>query len=508
MNFVDKYYEIFRPAVAVRRQRSRLELDILREYEAAKPRRNSKSYARKNKKASDEAGKAHRPLAGGAQYLVRNNALAHRIKSVIASNIIGAGIKPDYSGNATRRLTHYKNTFEQWANSTACDYEGHNNFYGLQYLWAATVVESGGVLIRRIVNNHAYNSPLVLQTLEQQYLDDGKTPTRENSTVINGIEYRDNKIHGYWLKTSLAGNDWRSDSKFFPAEDIIHIYRKDRPGQHLGVSWFHSVADLIDMRQEWRDAVIMQQRIAACYGVVVTNSDNELGLDKNDARLLDGDGNEYSEIEPGMVAYLNAGAEVKTITPPNLSHTTDFNSGVIQDIAAGVGITREQLSGDFSQVTWASGRLARGEFYTNLDNWQQFIMIPALNKVHDWFDQLFQVVHGASGAEHRTWVLPHRSAVNPKEELQVDIMKVRTAAMTPQQFCIKHGIKFEQAIKDWQAAKTIMGDLPFDFDPSKFSNAGNQLTETGNANKSADEDETPDDKKENKDGSETDDTEK
>ena len=81
----------------------------------------------------------------------------------------------------------------------------------------------------------------------------------------------------------------------------------------------------------------------------------------------------------------------------------------------------------------------------------------------------------------RNWIVPQRSAVNPKEELDVDVRKVRTGAMTPQQFTAKHGVKFEDAMTAWKEAKVLMGDLPFDFDPSKFSAAGNQLDDNDSA---------------------------
>lgn len=475
MNLIDKWYEITSPEKALKRERSRAAINVIRGYDAAKPNRTSGGYGRRNTRASDEVAKGHRGLAGGAQDLVRNTAIAHRIKAVIASNIVGTGIKPDYIGGAKRSVDKYKNTFEEWAISTACDYEGHHNFYGLQHLWAGTVAESGGVFIRKIVNR-AYRFPLVLQTLEQQYLDEAKSgKVGSNGEIVNGIEFNeDGTIRGYWLKTRVVGYQYREDSKFFPVEDIIHLYRKDRPGQHLGVSWLHPVADLIDMRQEWRDAALTQQRIAACFGVVVKEPPKDMGVASGDSALRDEAGLPYTEMEAGMIAYTDANTEVTTVTPPNLSQSTEFNSEVIQDIAAGVGVTREQITGDFSKVTWASGRLARGEFYTNLDRWQQFMMIPALNRVHDWFDDLYTVLNGAVNTK-RQWIVPHRSAVNPKEELEVDIRKVRSAAMTPQQFSAKNGIKFEDAVTAWNEAKLVMGDLPFDFDPSKFSAAGNQL---------------------------------
>lgn len=479
MNPIDKLYEVFTPSRAVKRQRSRIQLAAMREYEAARPRRSTKSYSRRGGRASDEVSRGHRALAGGAQDLVRNTALGHRIKAVIATNMIGTGIVPDYVGGPKREAKRHKSTFEAWAESTACDAEGHHNFYGLQHLWAATVVESGGVFVRQIINN-ALAFPLVLQTLEQQYLDTTRSRISgapEGSEIVDGIQYNgDGIIEGYWLKTQLVGNDFRAQSTFFSTDEIIHIYRKDRPGQHLGVSWLHPVADLVDQRQEWRDGVLMQQRIASSYGIVIKGASSEMTLEKAGGQALhDSEGYEYSEIEPGMIAYMDGAGEITTVSPPNISHATDFNSQVVQDIAVGVGITREQLTNDFSQVTWASGRLARGEFYANLDRWQQFVMIPALNKVHDWFDQIYTVKYGSIKGLRRSWIVPHRSAVNPKEELEVDIRKVRTAAMTPQQFTRKHGQKFEDAIASWKEAKAMMGEMPFDLNPANFSPAGNQM---------------------------------
>lgn len=487
MNLIDKLYEVVSPKRAVERQQQRMALGMLRGYDAAKPNRTTDGYRRRTGRASDEVAKAHRGLAGGSQDLVRNTAIANRIKAVIASNMIGGGIKPDYIGGSKRRVTRYKKTFDAWAESTQCDYEGHYNLYGLEYLWAATVVESGGVFIRRIVNN-ALAFPLVLQTLEQQYLDESKSGTSEDGgDIVNGIQYhKEGSIQGYWLKTRLVGYRYREESQYYPAEDIIHIYWKDRPGQHLGVSWLHPVSDLIDTRQEWRDAVLMQQRIAACFGVIVKEASKEMGLGASDSPLRDEDGLPYSEIEPGMVAYTDAATDITTVTPPNLNQSTDFNSEVLQDISVGTGVTREQITGDFSNVTWASGRLARGEFYTNLDRWQNFMMIPALNRVHDWFDDLYTIMEGKPAIQ-RSWILPHRSAVNPKEELEVDIKKVRTAAMTPQQFTRKHGVKFEDAIAAWKEAIETMDGLAFDFDPEKFSAAGNRQEAKADAEKSSDE---------------------
>ena len=485
MSILDKVIEAFSPAKALEREQHRLALSEVRSYAAARPNRTSGTYSRRSSRANDEVASAHRALAGGAQSLVRNTALAHRIKAVIATNIVGTGIQPEFLGGAKRQMERYKNSFEEWANSTAIDYEGHHNFYGLQHLWAGVVVESGGVFVRRIVNA-GLKFPLVLQTLEQQYLDETKQGVVEGSEIVSGIQYsKAGEIQGYWLKTRLhTMNEWDEPPTFYPADEIIHIYRKDRPGQHLGVSWLHPVADLVEMRQEWRDAALTQQRIAACFGVIIKEPPKDMGLGSQDFGIRDESGMPYSEIEPGMIAYTDANTDISTVSPPSLSGAQDFNDQILQDIASGVGITKEQLTNDFSKVNWASGRLARGEFYSNLDRWQYFMMIPALNRVMDWFDDIYAITAGRVNSK-RTWVIPHRSAVNPKEELDVDISKVRNAAMTPQQFTSKHGLRFEDAIEGWKEAKKLIGDLPFDFDPSKFSVAGNQLDDNDAASSNA-----------------------
>lgn len=475
---VDAFYEVTSPSTALERQRQRLALDVARQYDAARPNRLSGGYNRRGRRASDEVSRGHKALAGGAQDLVRNNALATRAKHVASRNMVGKGIKPDYMGPHKRQLEKYKDTFRNWSESTDCDYEQHTNFYGLQNQIAAAVFESGGVLVRKVINNDL-DFPLVLQLFEQQYLDSSKrTGPKEGQECRDGIVYNSNgTIAGYWILTSTVSTQFSPKSEFFPAEDIVHVFWKDRPGQHLGVSWLHPTMDLIDQRQEWRDAVLVQQRIAACLGVIIKEPSGDMGLGNKSPVLRDGDGHEFSELEAGMVSYTDQTTEIHTITPPNLSHTTDFNDGILQDISVGTGLTKEQLTGDFSKVTWASGRLARGEFYTNLDAWQDFMLIPQLNRIHQWFDDIYTIKYGKPRNITRNWIIPHRSAVNPKEELEVDIKKVRSAAMTPQQFSRKHGVRFEDAIAGWKEAREKMQGMAFDFDPEKFSSAGNQIME-------------------------------
>lgn len=505
-NIIDRAFEYFSPKVALSREQSRHAIAVVRGYSAANPHRLNEGFRKSSSHAATEVSKAHAKLAGGAQELVRNNSVALRIKTVLANNMVGTGVTHEYTFGAKRSGKKYKDVHTAWANSTECDFEGHNNLYGLQWLWAATIVESGGVLVKKVIDN-TREFPLVLQTLEQQYLDKSKALLRgDEGEVIDGIQYDKNqKVIGYWIKKRLQPSiHYKSeDSVFVPKEDVVFAFFKDRPGQHLGVSWLAPVMDLIYERNDWREAALTQQRIAASLGIIVSESPNTLGLSggKDNTGLRDSDGNQFDTLEPGMVAYTSSNTKIDTVSPPKADNASALSTELSGDISIGVGMTREQITGDYSKVTWASGRLARGEFYSNLDRWQTFMLSPPFERIHAWFDELYSVKHGVVPKYTKTVVWPLRSAVNPVEELDVDIKKVRTAAMTPQQFSMKHGVKFEEVIEAWREAKDAFGeDLPFDHDPSKFSAAGNQLddNDAASSNKVGDEkndSDTDDDKK-------------
>jgi len=489
MNPIDYIVSFANPERGLQRIRARAAIKAIRGYDAAKTSRLSR-FGRmfSSKKAADEVSTAHERIAKNSHELVRNSPLAKRIKMVLAGNIVGSGIHPEFSGTNKAKLKKYKRDYNAWANSTACDHEGHNTLYGLQYLWTSTIIESGGVIVKKNIVA-LMKFPLQLQTLEQQYLDSSKQDARKKgNNVVDGIEFAANgKVEGYWLLEDVKAYQGENGSVFVPVEDIAFAFFKERAGQHLGVSWFAPITKSLDERNGLKEAMLMQQRIAASFGVIIKGASKTMGLEgKDTGKLKDADGLEYDSLEAGMIGYTDGNTDVATVSPPKADNGKGFHESIDRDIAVGMGMTYEQLTGNYGNVTWASGRLARGEFYTNLDVWQLFMMVPALNKIMDWYDELYGIKFGGSSVE-RSWVLPHRSAVNPVEEIDVDIRKVRTAAMTPQEFSRKHGGNFEDIIAAWKEAKIIMesADLPFDHDPSKFSNAGNQLNEDDAASSNA-----------------------
>lgn len=473
MNILEKTIAFFSPQTAAKREAARQSMSRLqssRGYEAAQNSRR-KALLNINSSSAREVSKATNILAADAQEACRNNPLAQRVKMCWANSIVGKGITPEYKLGNKRSSDKVIKMLEMWASSTDCDFDGVMNLAGLQWLWAASVVETGGCFIRIHINRKLLSLgkfPLQFQTIEQTYLDKSKN---DGDKIVDGLQYNDlGQLEGYWLYTEESGLNisGKQKSKYYKKdEELIHLYRRERAGQHLGVTWLAQVLTLLDKYNTLQDAVIMQQQIAACLGVIVQEADTPLGTD--------GDGTEDrpDEIYPGSINYLKSSSTVTTVNPPKASDQGQLTAGIKNDIAAGVNLTYAQLTTDYSKFNFASGRMGKNDFFETLDHAQYIMMLPCLDKIAGHISNILDLMLGKSVSI--TWAFPARTMVNPKEDLDYIISRVRSGLLAPSAAARMLGLKLEEVIEQWKKDKVLFGELPFDLDPSKFSYAGNQL---------------------------------
>lgn len=475
MNIIDSTINFFSPSAGLKRAQSRLALEVVgRKYEAATAGRRNGGWFRPNTTAAQEVSSASAALAATSQDLTRNNPLAKRVRNVWANNVVGKGITAELKGTTDNKTKKANHEFKAWFESTNIDYEGHYDGAGLEHLWVRTLVESGGVFIRKHVKPVGNGLPalLQLQTIEPSFLDKGKNGLTDKGSIIDGIQFDGNgQIEGYWFLREPTGTNLsrKPESKFHNADNIIHIFDKERSGQHLGVTWLATIANTLKEYSTYKDAKLMQQQIAACFALIVTDAERAMG-----GVTGDGSATLPDSIEPAMIEYIKSGQEVNTITPPKADNATSFEVGLKADSASGVGLTYEMLTGDYSKVNFASGRMGKTEFYNELDHVQLHVMKPALNKIVNWYIDLYNISRNM-GTFTIDWTFPPRAAVNPKEELDVILTKVRNGLMSPQKAAKQYGELLDTVVTQWKDAKELFGDLPFDIDPSLFASTGNQL---------------------------------
>jgi lambda family phage portal protein len=426
MNLIDRAIAGLSPGWAYRREQARRALAVMANYDAATSGNRGASWRRSSSDA-DTASSHRLRLAFVGRDMIRNTPLAVRAQAVICNNVVGDGIIWKVSGGSPTRTEKMRKVLKAHFDTTRIDADGRCNLYGLQRLVMNALVSDGEVLIRRRRRQNRDGLPLPFQVevLEIDHLDNSRDrllgSAGAEGEVREGIEFDAiGRRVAYWLypehpgaalglRTSLV-------SRRVPANEIIHIYRQDRPKQMRGVSWFAPVALALQDLSDGQDAQIMRQKIAACFAAFRVAPEAEFtptpGTD---------DPAGLATMVPGRIQNLAPGENIVFGNPPGVEGYDKFTRLILQTVAGGLGITYEALAGDLSQVNFSSARMGRMEMDRNVSAWQWLLMIPQMMQpLSQWALEAFDISTGQikrSTDLTLDWVPPHRMLVDPAREI-------------------------------------------------------------------------------------------
>lgn len=404
-----------------------------RHYEAAGHGRRTEKWHRRSAGPTSDTNQGIRTLRGFSRDLVRNNPHAQRAINVIATNVVGSGITPAFKGP---RAKFMKKTWADWADSSECDFYENVNFYGLQEQVIRAVAESGGALIMRRWN-YASKVGFDLQVLEDDYLDETKTmqvPGDSGSFIMQGVQFdRFGKKEGYWIyynHPNEIGVINSQASRFVRKSEVIHVYDSLRPGLvrgvPMGVSSFIRLKDF----DEYQDAQLHTQKVAACFVMTVTNT-NPTPVEM---RELEQDLDIGERMTPGQVMELPYGRDVKFSQPPNVSGADGYSLTVLRSIAAGYNITYESLTNDYSHVNFTSGRMGWLEFARTITSLQDRLMITKMCKgVYNWVEEGLALKTGFAPKAEVTWTTPRREMLDPLKEGAAIISLIKAGLLSRQE---------------------------------------------------------------------------
>ena len=478
MNLLDRLINIFSPETAYKRAKYR-EAGNTRAFEAASKNRRTQYWKAGSTSANTENYMALETLRNRAREQVRNNPYANRIVSVIPNNVVGKGIVANLTHENMAVSQRAQTLWNEWAGSTACDMECKLDFAGIQNQVMRSVVESGEVLVR--FRRTSDPIPLKLQVLEADHIATNQVFRRNNedeNRVVNGIEIDDMgcpvAYHLYENHPGNIGMEILDIQKTLlvtrvPADQILHIFRKDRPGQLRGPSWLHPI--MIRMREidEFEDAQLVKQKVSACFSAFIRDIEVP---DQQSTTEFD-----LEKLEPGIVEHLPPGKDITFASPPlpNSDSYKFYMSANLRSVAAGVGITYEALTGDYSEVNFSSARMGDMQFRANVDNWQKNIVIPQLcNPVFDAFKTTMLLMGQAFDDVSSTWTVPRRDMIDPTKEIPARIKSIRAGMETLSDAIRQNGKDPEKHFAEIRADNDKIDelDLVLDSDPRKTASSG------------------------------------
>jgi lambda family phage portal protein len=416
-----------------------------------------------------------------ARDLLRNNPWARRIVQVWSDNLIGEGwsFKAKDGRRNGRRGKEVTKLMQQWMRDPIqCDYYGRANFDGLMKQVVQSWKGSGEVLIRWRTPSSAtmrrlgLRVPLQLQVMEADWIDEANdTPGGESGGYTKrGIVYdAEDKPTDYWLFNYHPGESAHRVvsvvSNRVPAEQIIHLFTPERPGMTRGVSCLAPVMIRLRDVQDLLDARLMKEKVAACLAAAVVD--------------LDGTGDQKptfgSRIEPGGIVKLGPGQDIRTINPPATNELPQIIKGYLLEIAAGVGVTYEELTGDYSGGSFTQGRLGWIGFQRRLksDTWQE-LEPTVFRQVAKWFFATASVGGVNTDGLMADWTPPKRELFDPQSETSSTRDRIRSGLLPPQEAIRAEGYEPEDLIELWQEWIAMMDEagITLDTDPRKVSAAG------------------------------------
>lgn len=477
------------PGYAMRIARAQV---ALRGYDAAQVGRRTSSFRSGKGSANAEIARALPILRERSREFVRNSWIGPRALDVQTSHVIGTDLTVRFDTGSDRDDRAAQSLWDKWCGQA--DIQGEGNFISEVSLAFRATMESGDSIIRmRALRQSEMGErrvPFALHVGEGDLIDH----ERDRLALSNmaawarlGVELGENDQRvGYWLHDYAPGEPGHAiagglTSRLVPRRDVVHLYRRLRPGQLRGVPVFSPVLMAARDFADLMDALVVKERMQANIGIFIESGDQAGPFAKEATTgAASGPASGLDEIgmRPGMVARLKAGEKLQSFVPAGNSSFEPVSIAALQGIAAGVGLTYDQLTGDLRQANYSSLRAGKIEFRRLVADLQWNMLEPqVLNRITNrWAEMaiLAGVLPRRGHGWRRRYVMPAHEPIDPKKDLEADILAVRAGRMSPQDFIGAWGRDWREVVADWSTflAEIDGKGLIFDLDPRQRTRTG------------------------------------
>lgn len=473
---LDRIIGAVAPRYAVKRERARVALEMLRSmepYEAASQGRRTRGWYRGGPTDANVGSAGLSRLRELARDLERNVDLATGVLDQLETDIVGTGIVP----------TSANDTVRAWAESTQCDADGRNDLAGLLKLVTRSAWRDGEVLARRrwIQASERQTIPLQIQVLEVDHLDTSRNGDTETGRIVQGVEFDAlNRRVAYWLfrehpGSSAIGARLATGSVRVPATEVLHIFRGKRAGQVRCASSFAPAIGRFNNFETLDDATLMKHLVSACLTVLTTDVDGSgIALGNGVSTAAGGSTFNLDELYPGMIANVPPGRDVKVVDPPRIGDYPSYSKTVLRRLSRAFGMTYEDFTGDYSEVNFSSGRLGRLGYQARCESWRWSVLIlQFLDPVWGWVREAAMVA-GLGDIGTTTWTAPGWPMLAPDKEGLAAQRNIRSGISSPFEEIRARGYDPRSYLKamaaEWEYIRGL--GLVLDSDPSLMTQAG------------------------------------
>lgn len=296
--------------------------------------------------------------------LAFNNPTANRAVEVLVANLVGRGWQAtsQHPDTETRRKLN-------------ADFEAI--MLPLLPLAARALVREGEAVIRLTLASAPGDGgglpEFHARVLAGGQLDSALTRDLGNGQrIVAGVEIdaHDRPV-AYHILPDAPGNPFGAFGQAvrIPARDVLHVFDQLVPGQVRGITWLAPVLLKLADLDAASDAMLVALKVQSLItGFIKDPEGGSAGFEAA------GTAPDVS-LEPGAMRILPPQADVSFSQPgQGLSQPGEFIKGQFREIAAGMGLTYEQLTGDMSGTNYSSARVAMLEFRRRCEMLQRTVI--------------------------------------------------------------------------------------------------------------------------------------
>ncbi len=362
--------------------------------------------------------------------------------------------------------------FSLWADTPLCDADRTDNFYGLQQLaYMGSLMNGDAFALLPVKHQNGMPYDLRVRLIEADRVCspgfiDHLTPAlvkgREVQSIVQGIETdADGMVVAYWIAdrhplsyTNLGTQDWkrvRAYGRQSGRRNVMHVMNRERAGQRRGVPLLAPILETLKQMERYAEAETTAALLGAIFTVFIKKGDisdespfAELSREAFQRTLEEERTPDSLHLGSGMIGDLNVGESVETVETQHPHTAYDvFTMARLRQVSAAVEIPVEVLLKQFT-TNFSSARGALNEFWRVCGMQREWFADDFCQPVYEaWLTEA--VARGRIKAPgffddpaikkaytECKWNGPSRTALNPSQEVEAAIKRVKEGFSTAQ----------------------------------------------------------------------------
>jgi lambda family phage portal protein len=408
-------------------------------------------------------------LSRRARYFVANNPLAASGVSVWESALVGTGITPMSAHPDSPVREILQSRWEAWSDYS--DADEMSDTYGIQRVMARRLVVDGEAFAILVPTPEGLRIRLIdaeqVDTALHRELPGG-------GRIVAGVEFdsRGRRL-AYHIFRERSGLPLATalDTVRIHADDVIHLFKPETPGQVRGISWLAPSLLRFSEHDQAVDAQLVRQKIAALLTGFIRDPQGTAGGFSGTAAPTDA---LDVSLEPGSLKVLAPGQDITFSDPASVgAEVIDFLKISAREIAAGLGVPYEALTGDLSDVNYSSIRAGLVEFRRRVEAIQhQVIVFQACRPIWRRF-VMTEILSGRVQAPGffsnpepylaARWMPPKSEWVDPAKDVAAEREAIEAGLMSRRQAVAARGYDVETLDREIAADHRRETELGLDF---------------------------------------------